>query len=67
MNEVILNTTIIVGCYAFMTIALTVATLWVYKLKAELRELKRTSKLAFPASEEEDTCELCDEEHAHDG
>jgi len=43
-NTVLLDTLILTGCYLFTTIALMVATLWIYKLKIRIRELERKGK-----------------------
>lgn len=43
-NTVLLDTIILTVCYLLMTIALMVATLWIYRLKVIIRELKGKNK-----------------------
>ena len=43
-NAVLLDTLILTGCYLFMTVALMVATIWIYKLKMKIRDLERKDK-----------------------
>jgi len=43
-NAVLLNTIILTVCYLIMTIALMVATIWIYKLKLKIKDLERQNK-----------------------
>jgi hypothetical protein len=45
MELTTLDNWIITGCYLFMAIALVVATIWIFKLKTEIRRLKQSLKL----------------------
>ncbi len=69
MSDVLLNTVILTVCYLFVTIALMVAAVWVYKLKVEIRELRQrnTERLTPSAAKGKDDHKLGDKECTHGG